>query len=216
MTIDSILEHVLYRDANLIVINKPPGLAVHDGPSGGDHLERYLPALRFGLREAPRLCHRLDRDTSGCLVLGRHDKALRRVGRLFEQKKIDKTYHAVIAVRPTEDHGSLDLPLKKVKQINGWRMMVADDGQQSKTDWEFMKTLPGGETMLGCYPRTGRTHQIRVHLLAMGWPIVGDTLYAPEPIRSHWPRLGLHSAAITIPYWLDRDPIVVTAATPFG
>ena len=213
--IDNITERVLYRDANLIIIDKPPGLAVHDGPSGGDHLENYLPQLCFGLRNPPRLGHRLDRDTSGCLILGRHDKALRRVGKLFEQKKIDKTYYAVIATRPAEDEGIIDLPLKKVKQESGWRMMVADDGQPSRTDWKILKTLPGGETMLACYPRTGRTHQIRVQLLAMGWPIVGDTLYAPEPMRSHWPRLGLHSAGISVPYWQDRPAIMVTAPNPF-
>lgn len=210
-----ITAHILYRDANIIVLNKPPGIAVHDGPSGGPHLEMFLPALRFGLRTPPRLCHRLDRDTSGCLVLGRHDKALRRMGRLFEQGKIDKTYYAVITERPPTDQGTIDLPLKKIRQEKGWRMIPAEDGQPSRTDWQIANTLIGGETMLACFPRTGRTHQIRVHLLAMGWPIIGDTLYAPSPIRDAWPRLGLHSAAITIPWWADRPPLVITAPNPF-
>lgn len=208
-------DRILYRDANIIVLDKPPGLAVHDGPSGGPHLEQYLPALRFGLRIPPRLCHRLDRDTSGCLILGRHDKALRRVGKLFELGKIGKKYYAVIAERPIENSGTIDSPLKKVKQASGWRMMVADDGQPSRTDWQIAGTLENGETLLACYPRTGRTHQIRVHLLANGWPIVGDTLYAPPQIRDLWPRLGLHSAEISIPYWIDRPAVNVIAPLPF-
>src|ERR1051325_8188456 len=92
---DQLLERVLYRDGLVLVIDKPAGIPGHSGPGGGPHLEHWFPLLRFGLPHPPSLAHRLDRDTSGCLVLGRHPKALRRLGCLFAEGKVEKTYWAV-------------------------------------------------------------------------------------------------------------------------
>lgn len=105
-------KRLLYRDGLMLVIDKPPGLPVHAGPGGGDNLERHLNWLRFGLPKAPSLAHRLDRDTSGCLVLGRHPKALRKLGKLFQDGKVDKTYWAVTRHAPAEQQGRVDAPLK--------------------------------------------------------------------------------------------------------
>ena len=102
---------LLYRDALMLVIDKPAGIAVHRGPNGGENLGDYLPALRFGLPRAPALAHRLDRDTSGCLVLGRHHKALEKLGLLFKQGKIAKTYWAIVEGAPSQDEDLIDLPL---------------------------------------------------------------------------------------------------------
>src|SRR5262250_1180461 len=100
-----LLDRVLYRDGLILVIDKPAGIAVHQGPGGGPHLEHWFPLLRFGLPRPPALAHRLDRDTSGCLVLGRHPKALRRLGRLFAEGKVEKVYWAIVHGAPTEREG---------------------------------------------------------------------------------------------------------------
>ena len=100
MTAEEIVARLVYRDGLMLVIDKPAGLAVHKGPKGGESLEDYFDALRFGLPRPPALAHRLDRDTSGCLVLGRHRKALAALGRLFKSGRIGKTYWAVVAGEP--------------------------------------------------------------------------------------------------------------------
>src|SRR5581483_5497331 len=96
MTPEEMVSRLLYRDGLMLVIDKPAGIAVHQGPKGGDNLERHFDALRFGLPRPPRLAHRLDRDTSGCLVLGRHRKALERLAALFKQGRVEKVYWAVV------------------------------------------------------------------------------------------------------------------------
>src|SRR5271156_1801104 len=108
----------------MLVINKPAGIPVHAGPRGGPNLEAGFDGLRFGLPHPPALAHRLDRDTSGCLVLGRHDKALRRLGAVFAGGKVEKIYGAVVAGFPAEPEGTIDAPLKKETRRNGWRMKI--------------------------------------------------------------------------------------------
>src|SRR5271170_7117720 len=129
----SLADHVLYRDGLILVIDKPAGIAVHPGPGGGPNLESGFDGLRFGLPHPPALAHRLDRDTSGCLVLGRHPKALRRLGKLFAEGNIEKVYWAVVAGTPAEPEGTIDAPLKKETRRTGWRMEVAPDGQRAVT-----------------------------------------------------------------------------------
>ncbi|MGA9487590.1 MAG: RNA pseudouridine synthase, partial [Methylocella sp.] len=105
MTDEELLARLLYRDGMMLVIDKPAGIAVHRGPKGGENLEEYFHALRFGLPRNPALAHRLDRDTSGCLVLGRHHKALEKLGLLFKQGKVEKIYWAVVVGGPAQDEG---------------------------------------------------------------------------------------------------------------
>src|SRR6204780_5941668 len=114
MTAEEMVARLLYRDALMLVIDKPAGLAVHRGPKGGESLEDHFGALRFGLPRNPALAHRLDRDTSGCLVLGRHRKALEKLGKLFKQGKIAKTYWAIVAGSPQGEEGTIDLPLGRL------------------------------------------------------------------------------------------------------
>ena len=131
----SLPERVLYRDGLVLVLDKPAGIAVHQGPGGGPHLEHWFPLLRFGLPKPPALAHRLDRDTSGCLVLGRHPKALRRLGRLFSEGNVEKTYWAVVEGVPTEPQGRVEAPLTKHTRGTGWRMVVDPAGQSAVTDY---------------------------------------------------------------------------------
>src|SRR5438874_7308517 len=120
MTPEQMVSRLLYRDGLMLVIDKPAGLAVHRGPNGGESLEQHFDALRFGLPRPPSLAHRLDRDTAGCLVLGRHRKALEHLGSLFKHGKVDKSYWAVVEGGPDEAEGKIDLPLGRLDSRRGW------------------------------------------------------------------------------------------------
>src|SRR5215475_15029433 len=120
---------VLYRDGLILVIDKPAGLAVHAGPSRGPNLEECFDALRFGLPRPPALAHRLDADTSGVLVLGRHPKALAKLGRLFQSRDTEKTYWAVVEGEPPAEQGVFDQKLLKVNTRSGWSVKVSNNGQ---------------------------------------------------------------------------------------
>src|SRR3984893_11737508 len=135
MTGEELATRVLYRDGLMLVIDKPAGIAVHRGPKGGENLEDYFSALRFGLPRNPALVHRLDRDTSGCLVLGRHHKALEKLGLLFKQGKIAKTYWAIIEGNPAQNEGLIDLPLGRRDPGRGWWMKADPLGVPSRTSW---------------------------------------------------------------------------------
>ncbi len=214
---DPIIARLLYRDGLMLVIDKPAGLPVHPGPKGGDTLFHHLDALRFGLPRRPELVHRLDKDTSGCLVLGRHPKALRRIGKLFHDDRIDKVYWAVVEGGPEEETGAIDLPLAPKSPDRGWWMKVDADGLPSRTEWRVMRRDEDAAgnplTFMELKPITGRTHQLRVHCAAMGWPILGDSIYGTAP-RFDGPGLYLHARAITIPLYPSKDPIRVEAPVP--
>jgi len=156
------------------------------------------------------LAHRLDRDTSGCLVLGRHPKALRRLGRLFAEGEVEKVYWAVVAGRPAEPEGRIDLALSKQPRGKvGWRMLVDPAGQAAVTDYRVLGAA-GGRAWLELRPRTGRTHQIRVHCAALGCPVVGDPTYGGPGGES----LQLHARSIMLPLYPAKPPIGVTAPVP--
>jgi tRNA pseudouridine32 synthase / 23S rRNA pseudouridine746 synthase len=212
LTPAEIQARVLHRDGLMLVIDKPAGLPVHRGPKGGPNLEASFDALRFGLPRPPVLAHRLDRDTSGCLVLGRHRKATASLGLLFKHGKISKTYWAVVEDGPAEDEGTIELPLGRKNAERGWWQKPDPDGQKAVTNW---KVLGRGEGLawLAMEPVTGRTHQLRVHASAMGWPIVGDNIYGNGP-RFGEPRLHLHSRELVIPISRNKDPVRVVAPAP--
>jgi tRNA pseudouridine32 synthase / 23S rRNA pseudouridine746 synthase len=208
-----LLERVLYRDGLVLVIDKPAGVPVHAGSGGGTNLEQYFDALRFGLPQPPALAHRLDRDTSGCLVLGRHRKALARLGRLFATGQVEKVYWAVVQGRPPRTEGTVDLALRKRNEVRGWWMEVDPAGQAARTDYRVLGEAPG-LAWLECRPRTGRTHQIRVHCAALGCPVLGDPVYGGPASAPEGPPMHLHARAVTLPLYPNRPPIVVTAAPP--
>ena len=205
-----LLDRILYRDGLILVIDKPAGIPVHPGPGGGPHLEHWFALLRFGLPNPPALAHRLDRDTSGCLVLGRHPKALRRLGHLFAEGRVEKTYWAVVAGAPKEQEGRLETGLVKKTRGTGWRMLVDPAGQRAVTDYKVLASA-GGQSWLELKPRTGRTHQVRVHCATLGCPVVGDPVYG-DPAQSG-PML-LHARAIVLPLYPARPPVAVTAPPP--
>jgi tRNA pseudouridine32 synthase/23S rRNA pseudouridine746 synthase len=189
---------VLHRDAAALIIDKPAGLAVHAGPKSGEHLGLYLDQLRFGLARRPELAHRLDRETSGCLVLGRTAKALAELGRLFAEGLAEKTYWAVVVGRPRDEAGTIDYALKKREKKFGWRMEVDRGGLASVTEWRLLGS-DGRLSWLECRPLTGRTHQIRAHCAAIGHPLVGDVIYGRGTGTLAGDRLLLHARSIVLP-----------------
>jgi tRNA pseudouridine32 synthase/23S rRNA pseudouridine746 synthase len=212
MTSEEMLARLLYRDGLMLVVDKPPGIPVHRGPKGGNAFEDHFDALRFGLPRRPALAHRLDRDTSGCLVLGRHRKALASLGKLFKQSKVGKTYWAVVEGGPAEDEGEIDIALAKLDDTRGWWMKPDENGLPSRTTWKVMGRHDG-LTWLALEPVTGRTHQLRVHCAARGWPIVGDNIYGSAP-REGGPILHLLSREVVVPLYKNKDAIKVTAPVP--
>jgi RluA family pseudouridine synthase len=213
MTPSELEARLLYRDGLMLILDKPAGLAVHAGPRGGPSLRDHLEALRFGLRQAPELAHRLDRDTSGCLVLGRHRKALAKLGRLFSDGQVRKTYWAVVVGRPPQDEGDVDLPLLKENRTTGWKMRVDAKGQPSQTHYRRIGG-DGARSWLALEPKTGRTHQLRVHMAALGCPILGDPNYGGTATQAGRFPLHLHAREVRVPLYPRRTPIRAEAAVP--
>jgi tRNA pseudouridine32 synthase/23S rRNA pseudouridine746 synthase len=215
MTPEDICARVLYRDGLILVLDKPCGAPVHRGPKGGYSLEDDFDALRFGLPRKPALAHRLDRETSGCLVLGRHHKALEKLGKLFSQARIGKTYWAIVQGGPEADEGLIDKPLGRRDPERGWWMKVDPQGLPSQTRWRVLGRGAHSDkplTWLEMTPLTGRTHQLRVHAASEGFPILGDGIYGAHELDG----LNLHLLArrVEIPLSTAKPPIVVEAPIP--
>lgn len=214
---DFLQSRILYRDGLMLVINKPAGLPVHAGPSSqkgsGDNLENYFDALRFGLPCLPALAHRLDRDTSGCLVLGRHPKALRKLGKLFSEGRVEKTYWAICKGAPEKLSGTIDARLEKKSRGKGWAVNISDEGQEARTTYRVL-AQDDGSCFIEAKPKTGRTHQIRVHLASIGAPILGDPQYGDLLSEQRTMPMMLHARKIRIPISKNKDAITVEAEPP--
>lgn len=215
-TAEAIVARLLYRDSDMLVIDKPAGIAVHKGPKGGVTLDEFLPDLAFGNHDLPQLAHRLDRETTGCLVLGRHKAALKRLGGMFADGRISKTYCAIVCGLPKDDSGRIDLPLmRRSHDKRSWWMKVDPAGDPSFTRYRVLGR-GDGLAFVALQPETGRTHQLRVHCAAMGWPIAGDKIYGGDRAMAASRALQLHASRIIIPYSSAKEPIRVTAPLPFA
>jgi len=209
---------VLHRDADVLVIDKPAGLAVQGGAGTTRHLDGMLDALRFDAAERPRLVHRLDRDTSGVLVLARTAAAAARLAEAFRDKTTEKTYWAVAVGVPAPRSGRIDKPLAKRRGHGGERVAAADeDGQRAITDYRTLDTAARRAAWLELTPVTGRTHQLRVHCTVLGTPILGDGKYGGAaaflPGAELPPQLHLHARRLRLPHPLG-GVLEVTAPLP--
>ena len=204
---------LLYRDALMLVLDKPAGIPVHKGTGGGVTLDDFFEELRFGLPRLPALAHRLDRDTSGCLILGRHRQALDSLGKMFASGRIQKTYWAIVHGIPPEPQGIIDFPLARQSESGKrWYMKVVEEGGiTALTEYKLLGSA-NGLSWLELYPKTGRTHQLRVHCAAIGCPIVSDPVYGGE--AGQVGMMQLHARSIEIPLYPKKDPIIVTAPVP--
>jgi 23S rRNA pseudouridine955/2504/2580 synthase len=202
---------LLYRDDHILVLNKPAGLPVQGGPGIARHLDGMLDALAFGA-ERPRLVHRLDRDTSGVLVLARTPGAAAKLAAAFRGRDAEKTYWAVVARNPVPSEGRIDLPLRREGGPRGERTVRAgpDDAEAARaiTDYRTLDHAGRKLAWLELRPLTGRTHQLRVHCVALGAPILGDVKYA-EPdqngafsaeVAGLSGQLHLHARALRLPH----------------
>ncbi len=194
---------VLYEDDDVLALNKPAGLAVQGGTKTSKHIDRLLSAWGEGL-ERPRLVHRLDRDTSGVLVLGKSPGATAKLAGAFAKRRAQKTYWALVAGFPKPGQGVLELPL--VKKGVGDREMVVpaerDDPRAETAETEFVTISRAGASAawMALWPHTGRTHQLRAHMLAMGHPILGDPKYHTQASHelSQGLKLQLHARRLVL------------------
>ena len=192
---------ILYEDGEALVINKPAGLPIDRPRKGGECLEDHLEALKLGFQRAPVAVHRLDTDTSGCLLLARNPKALKRFNKAFEERLVTKTYLAVLAGHPEGESGTIRLKLAKISsEAKGWRMIAAKKGKEAVSHWELLETL-GRTSLIRFTPETGRTHQLRIHAhTGLGAPLLGEPVYGSEPQRGNGAkRTMLHASSLIVP-----------------
>jgi len=169
---------VIHKDNDVLVLNKPAGLAVQGGTDTALHVDAMLDGLKFGNEERPRLVHRLDKDTSGVLVLARNRKAAQALTKAFRERTTKKLYWTVVAGVPDPEEGRVVAPIAKARQGAGEKMVVdEEDGKHAITDFRTIDTVRKRAAWLAMMPRTGRTHQLRVHCAYMDTPIVGDGKY---------------------------------------
>ena len=202
---------ILFEDGEALVIDKPAGLPIERPRRGGPALEDHFEELKLGFQRAPVPVHRIDTDTSGCLLLARNPKALKRFAKSFEDRLVEKRYLGVLAGVPEEAEGTIELSLSKISSAEkGWRMIAAKKGKPSITHWRMLAESDG-KALLEFRPETGRTHQIRVHCQAgLGMPLLGDPVYGNGKGA---PRTMLHAAALSVPRE-GKPPISASAPLP--
>lgn len=204
---------ILFEDGEALVIDKPAGLPVDQPKRGGPCLDDHLDDLKLGFQRRPVAVHRLDTDTSGCLLLARNPKSLARFNKAFEDRAVAKTYLAVLAGHPEGESGTIELSLTKISSAEkGWRMIAAKKGKPAVSHWELVELL-GPHALIRFRPETGRTHQLRVHALkGLGAPLLGDPVYGAGPAAGA-KRTMLHAESLTV----TRDgkpPITAQAPMP--
>jgi len=211
---------IIYIDGEAIVIDKPPGLPVDSPRAGGDSVEVRIEELSLGFKRPPVPMHRLDRDTSGCLLLARNPKARARFQKAFETGAVEKTYLAVVDGETPGEEGTIELAVAKVSSAaGGWRMVVDEGGKAAATRWRRLGAAEG-QSLVEFKPTTGRTHQIRVHAArGLGAAIVGDPVYS-LPDDAELGGMTLPDSGMLLHAWrlvVPRDPkppIDVTAPVP--
>ena len=209
---------VLYRDASAIVLNKPAGLAVQGGTKTGRHVDGLLDTLRFDSSERPRLVHRLDKDTSGVLLIARSAAAAAFFTAAFREKTTRKIYWAAVTGRPRMPQGRIDLALAKRVGAGGERVQADDeDGKRAVTYYRVLDHAGDRASWLALLPVTGRTHQLRAHCAALGTPIIGDAKYGGNAADLAGivaaSRLHLHARTLEIPS-PEGGTLRVTAPLP--
>lgn len=225
---------VLYRDDHIVVLNKPPGLAVQGGTKQRSHLGALLPALRFGRPDDPRLVHRLDKDTSGLLALARTPAAAAKLGALFRSREVEKIYVAAVAGKPEPSAGTIRFGLVKaggagderVRTVHPDEVAATEGAKRAVTDYCVIEQAGARLAAVALRPVTGRTHQLRAHMAALGCPIAGDGKYggrSQENAGEGWGaglggglsrKLHLHAARLAFPHPVTGRQSTFTAPLP--
>lgn len=218
---------VVYEDEAMLAIDKPPGLPVHPSASYHRNTVSYILKEQYGEEAAPRIAHRLDRETSGLLLCARTLPYERLLKYAFENRKMQKTYLAIVRGEIADDAGTISLAMRRPDQGLHLLMEVRDDGLAAVTDYQ-VRARVAGYSLVELFPRTGRQHQLRVHLSAIGHSIVGDKLYGPEReapflesidtgltpsliARLGHPRHALHAHRLTFEHPLTKASVTLEA-----
>ena len=210
--IDYITAMVIYKDSRIIALNKPSGLAVQGGTNTTKHIDGLLEALKFEKNEKPRLVHRIDKNTSGLLILARDRKTAEVLTKAFREHTLPKTYLALVRGCPDKLEGEINLPLEKV----GEKMAVTPAGKKALTTYEVLDHAAKKYALLKASPMTGRTHQIRAHLEALGTPILGDDKYfgrERKRLTEIADKLYLHAYQIDLSAFYGKK-MLLTAQMP--
>lgn len=206
-----ILSLVIYKDNNIIVLNKPSGLAVQGGTNTSRHVDGMLEALRFELNEKPKLVHRIDKDTSGVLVLARNRTWADRLTKAFREHTLPKTYLALVNSCPKNPAGEIKAPLEKC----GEKSLVSPDGKPAATVYKTLDEVGSKFALVETSPLTGRTHQIRAHMEYIGCPIVGDDKYFGGEKRQKYAsipdKLYLHAYKIDLSALYNKKTVIKAA-----
>ncbi|GBR49344.1 MULTISPECIES: RluA family pseudouridine synthase [Neokomagataea] len=211
---------VIYRDDHLMVLNKPSGLATQGGPGIMKHVDMMLDGLRGEDGERPRLVHRIDRDTSGLLLIARTPGVAAKLAEAFRGRDVKKTYWAIVVGRPQPASGVIDQPLAKVGAGGAALVVPVDrgeeDAQSAKSEYETIDAAGKKITWLALSPLTGRTHQLRVHCESLGTPILGDPRYGGKTAHpdGFLDQLHLHARELDIPHPAGGRLIVTAALSP--
>jgi tRNA pseudouridine32 synthase/23S rRNA pseudouridine746 synthase len=195
----NLADRILFIDAEAIIIDKPSGLPMDPPRDGSLSVASHLRALAMGFKRWPTPVHRLDRDTSGCLLLARTARAAIRFQQAFEARAVKKEYFAVIEGIPASSSGVIEMPLiKRSSASEGWRMVADSHGKPATTRWEVIAEA-GARALVRFIPETGRTHQLRVHAASgLGCPIAGDTVYGAASSDGSVPRMMLHASFLSL------------------
>lgn len=205
-----------HRDKSALVLNKPPGLAVQGGSKTKDHVDGLLDALQYEAEARPRLVHRLDKDTSGALLVARSPRAASIFAKSFATRKTTKIYWAIIIGVPKIEQGTIDLAIAKQPGSGGEKMHPDPEGQSAKTLYRVIERAGNEAAFVALQPLTGRTHQLRVHMAAIGHPILGDGKYGGQDafLTGELSRkLHLHARRLALPH-PDGGTLDVTADIP--
>ena len=203
---------MIYKDANLLAINKPSGLAVQGGTNTSRHVDGMLEALQFEAEEKPKLVHRIDKDTSGVLVLARHRQAADDLTKAFRTHNLQKTYLALTVGCPKKMSGEINAPLEKI----GEKSLISENGKPAVTAYDVLDNVGDKFALIAASPLTGRTHQIRAHLESIGCPIIGDDKYfggERKKFSNITDKLHLHAYKIDLSAIYNKK-LVITAPLP--
>jgi tRNA pseudouridine32 synthase / 23S rRNA pseudouridine746 synthase len=205
-------EGLVYVDEHLLVLDKPAGLLAV--PGRGEDKQDCLSARAQRLWPDALVVHRLDMATSGLFLMGRGLHMQRVLSRAFAERAVEKRYEAVVAGRIAQPSGTINLPLARDWPRRPLQKVDAVDGRPAVTNWSVL-SFGADQTRVALEPVTGRTHQLRVHLLALGHPILGDPLYAPDEVRGRAPRLLLHATRLALAHPASGEALVFESPAPF-
>lgn len=210
---------ILYQDSDVVIVNKPCGMVVH--PAAGNEDRTLVNALLYHIKDLsgiggemrPGIVHRLDKDTSGLILVAKNDHAHTLLSEQFKERSMEKHYRAVAFGNFSDDHGLIDAPIAR-HPVDRKKMAIVPAGKPSQTEWSVLERLKSA-TYLDVHLLTGRTHQIRVHMHSIGHPLLGDRIYAPNIKTSvHIPRLMLHAYSLSFTHPTTGERMTVSAPLP--